>query len=149
MLKKSNTTTSTASMINAMNIADTPNISNNNNMDHKFKIDDEFLSISHTEPYRFMKHNPHNSADPSASKVYMSGKFKKLINEINDDFEAAYPGHGHPLPAILIRGGPGAPRVLVPDSELDAMTELSELIARVAELLEIERLRGPALKVVA
>ena len=72
--KNNNSSSSNNNGIHALSIA--------TNLNHKFCIDSEYLCVSHTEPYRFMKHNPHS--DPSASKAYMGGKFKKFINEIDN-----------------------------------------------------------------
>ena len=46
-----------------------------------------------------------------------------------DDFAADYPEHDFDLPAILIREGDAAPRLLLGPEELDAMTHVDQLIA--------------------
>lgn len=89
--------------------------------------------------------------------VSMKNEWRDFLDQLpleavfhhKDDFEDAFPGHGHDLPAILTREGGEAPELLVPPTELDAMERLSDLIVRVTELLEIESQRRPSLKVVA
>jgi hypothetical protein len=60
-----------------------------------------------------------------------------------DDFAAAYPGLAVALPAMLIAGNQGPPRVLVSAAELDAMPDLASLIALVEERLALARMGAP------
>ena len=76
--------------------------------------------------------------------VAMRGEWRRFLDSLplakrfyhRDDFAAAYPGLTIALPAILLREGAEAPRVLVLAEELDESRDLTSLI----ELLR-QRLR--------
>ena len=66
-----------------------------------------------------------------------------------DDFEAAYPGHGIALPAIVMAEEGGKLQVLVSARELDALADTNALKDRLEEGLIAAQVRQPALRIVA
>lgn len=66
-----------------------------------------------------------------------------------DDFALAYPDHGIALPVIAIDDRQSPLRVLIPNTELDAMRDTSALMGRVIERLADERLLAVPSGVVA
>ena len=75
--------------------------------------------------------------------VSMHGDWKRFVASLpievvfhhKDDFAQAYPEQDIDLPAILISRDDMEPRVLILASELDAIANSSELIARVKKAL--------------
>ncbi|KPQ33055.1 MAG: hypothetical protein HLUCCX21_01960 [Porphyrobacter sp. HL-46] len=76
--------------------------------------------------------------------VSMHGRWRRFLARLpqdkvfhhSDDFAAAFPGLAIPLPAILLATGDAPPQVLVSAGELDALHDLSALIALLAARLE-------------
>lgn len=80
--------------------------------------------------------------------VAMHGRWRRFLAGLplarvfhhRDDFARAFPGCAIALPAILLDHGDGAPEVLVSAAELDALADLTALIALVeARLGEASR----------
>ena len=71
--------------------------------------------------------------------VAMHGRWRRFLERVpmtkvfhhKDDFAAAFPGLAIALPVILLAEGDAAPQVLVSAAELDALADLTALIALV------------------
>nr|WP_298930633.1 hypothetical protein [uncultured Erythrobacter sp.] len=80
--------------------------------------------------------------------VSMRGEWRRFLDRLpmeavfhhRDDFAAAYPGHRHDLPAILIAAPDNGLRSLIGAEQLDAMDSLSDLMAGMEYQLEADRM---------
>ncbi len=78
--------------------------------------------------------------------VSMHGEWRRFLDDLpmevvihhKDDFEAAYPGHSIPLPAIVLADRAGNLREVVPAAQLDATADTLELMSRVETNLAAE-----------
>lgn len=71
----------------------------------------------------------------AAWRRYLDGLPMETIFHHRDDFAASYLEHGVALPAILVRYGEDAPRIVISAEELNAMESLDILIAAMKDRL--------------
>ncbi|QUL37851.1 hypothetical protein [Erythrobacter sp. JK5] len=71
---------------------------------------------------------------------FLQGLALETVFHHRDDFAACYPGYRVALPAILVAGAAGYPRVLVPAEAIDRMFAVEELIHCVEAALVAESL---------
>jgi len=82
-------------------------------------------------------------------KLFLQSLPLDVVIHHKDDFEAAYPGHGIALPAVLIAHGDEVPRGLVPANELDKIADTRELMEQVEDRLIEAQMNSPGLRIFA
>ena len=80
----------------------------------------------------------------TAWRKYLKSLPHEVVFHHKDDFAEAYPDHGIPLPAILLRESGAYPTVLVGKDDLDAMDHVNRLIDMTDHRLALHRARMQA-----
>ncbi len=62
-------------------------------------------------------------------REFLDGLPNEIVFHHSDDFAEAYPQLDVPLPAMMVRDAGKQPEMLIKSQQLDAMTELDELVA--------------------